>query len=90
MVSAAVITAPVTATITISAIVIAAATVVTRAVIATVVIGRVIAGIVIRRGVNVVAATVVITAGQPQTEHCSQQHSTQQFCSTHDGLLEDL
>lgn len=45
---------------------------------------RRIAGVVVRRGIHVVGAGVVIAAGQPDTEHNTQQQSTK-----HDGLLKD-
>lgn len=90
VVSAAVINPSVATAIAIAAVVIAGAAVVARTVITTVVIRRVVAGIVIGRGVNIVAAGVVVTTGQPQTEHRSEQCSTQHFLEQHGGLLKDL
>jgi hypothetical protein len=45
---------------------------------------RRVARIVIRRGIPIVGAGVVIAAAKPQTECNTQQHSTK-----HDGLLKD-
>jgi hypothetical protein len=45
---------------------------------------RRVARIVIRRGIHIVGAGVVITAAKPQTEHNDQQHTTK-----HGGLLKD-
>ena len=82
-ISTAVITRPVTAPI-----VVAIATIETWATV--VVTGAVIVGIrrvariVIRRGIHIVGAGVVIAATKPQTERNTHQHSTK-----HGGLLKD-
>jgi Na+/H+ antiporter NhaA len=90
VVSTAVMTWPVPAPVVIAiaavkarAVVITGAVIVVIRRIARVVIGPV-AWVVIRAGIHIVAASVVITAGQPQTENHTQQQSTK-----HRGLLKD-
>jgi len=71
-----------------SPIVVAITTVKTRAVVIAraIVVGiRRVARGVIRRGIHVVRTGVVVAAGQPDTEHDTQQQSTK-----HGGLLKDL
>ena len=81
VVSTAVITRPMPAPIVIAIAPIEtwATVVVTGAVIVGI---RRVARIVIRRGIHIVGAGVVITAAKPQTEHNDQQHTTK-----HGGLL---
>ena len=83
VVSTAVITRAVTAptVVAIAPIETWATVVVTGAVIVGI---RRVARIVIRRGIHIVGAGVVITAAKPQTEHNNQQHTTK-----HGGLLKD-
>jgi hypothetical protein len=89
VISAAVITPSVTTPIPVATVVITRTAVVAWPVITTVVIRRVIAGIVVGGRIRIVGTGVVITTGQTETEHRSQQRPSQRFLNEHGGLLKD-